>query len=62
MQRSPTQFVVTGKARAAGVTVEHVQEQGLWHDYPLQAGLVAAGDDAVERIARMLDDVWRRDA
>ena len=31
------------KARAAGVRVEHQQEQGLWHVFPLQAGLVARG-------------------
>jgi epsilon-lactone hydrolase len=48
----------TSRARAAGVEVEHVEAQRLWHDYPLQAGLVAPADEAVQRLALLLDQVW----
>jgi acetyl esterase/lipase len=54
----PDATTFTRRAREAGVEVEHVEERGMWHDYPLQAGLVAAGDEAVDRIAQLLDEVW----
>ncbi len=57
LARDATTF--TRLARAAHVEVDHVEEQGLWHDYPLQAGLISAADTAVERVAELLDDAWR---
>lgn len=48
----------TDVARRAGVAVEHVEEQGLWHDYALQAGTLKAADEAVARVARHLDEAW----
>ena len=51
-----TRFVA--QARAAGVEVEHHEEQGLWHDFPLQAGIIAAADQAAERIGRFLSRTW----
>ena len=58
---APAAAAFTKRARAAGVDVEHVEERGLWHDYPLQAGLIAAGDAAVERVAQLLQGTWRSD-
>lgn len=55
---APDATSFTRRARDAGVDVDHVEEEGLWHDYPLQAGLIAAGDAAVLRVARLLDRVW----
>lgn len=34
------------KARAAGVEVEYLRAPGLWHDFPMMAGVLAAGDKA----------------
>lgn len=38
-------------AGAAGVEVTYTTSPGLWHDFPLQAGLVAAADSAVRQAA-----------
>lgn len=38
-------------AGAAGVEVTYTTTPGLWHDFPLQAGLVAAADSAVRQAA-----------
>jgi epsilon-lactone hydrolase len=45
---------LSAKARAAGVDVIDVRGRGMWHDYPMQAGLVAEADHAVMRIATFL--------
>lgn len=39
------------RARAAGVDVMDVRARGMWHVYPLQAGIVAEADHALARIA-----------
>lgn len=39
------------RARAAGVPVSFTVAPGLWHDYALQAGTLAAADAAVDRVA-----------
>ncbi|HVE25198.1 MAG TPA: alpha/beta hydrolase [Sporichthya sp.] len=39
------------RARAAGVTVEHRDYPGLWHDFHALAGLLAAGDRAMDDLA-----------
>ncbi|MET1000053.1 MAG: alpha/beta hydrolase [Marmoricola sp.] len=46
------------RARAAGVRVQHEVEQGLWHDYPLQAGTITAGDRAAAGMGRFLAGCW----
>ena len=38
-------------ASAAGIEVTHSLWPGLWHDFPLQAGLLAAADSAVAQAA-----------
>ena len=55
---APDSTTFTRRAREAGVEVDHVEEQGLWHDYPLEAGLIAAADLALERFVRLLDHAW----
>ena len=46
------------RARASGVHVEHEQVQGLWHVFPLQAGLVARADEATAAMGRFLVEHW----
>lgn len=41
--------------RAAGVAVDFQLAPGLWHDYPLLAGVVPESDRAVEQIARFVE-------
>jgi epsilon-lactone hydrolase len=38
-------------ATAAGVDVTYTRWPGMWHDFPLQPGLVAAADDALAQAA-----------
>jgi acetyl esterase/lipase len=40
--------------REAGVTVEHQRHAGVWHDFHLSAGTLAASDAALERFAASL--------
>ena len=42
---------------AAGGTVDHLAGS-LWHEYPLQAGLLAEADRAVAHVAGFLDHHW----
>lgn len=42
-------------AREAGVRVEYTRVPGLWHDYVLQAGLLAEADKALAQLAAFLD-------
>ncbi|MDQ6946168.1 MAG: alpha/beta hydrolase [Actinomycetota bacterium] len=39
------------RARSAGTDVTYSRAPGLWHDYPIQAGLVSAADAAVSQAA-----------
>lgn len=39
------------RAREAGTEVTYARAPGLWHDFPLQAGIVAAADKAVTQAA-----------
>ena len=48
---APDSWAFTERARSAGVTVHHEAEEGLWHDFPLQAGTVSAADHAVRSLA-----------
>jgi monoterpene epsilon-lactone hydrolase len=48
---------VTG-ARAAGTEVTYTRAAGLWHDFPLQAGLVTAADRAVQAAASFMTRCW----
>lgn len=41
--------------RAAGVAVDFQLAPGLWHDYPLLAGVVPESDRAIEEIARFVE-------
>lgn len=51
-------FVVD--ARAAGGDVTYSRAPGLWHDYPIQTGLVAASDAAAHQAATFVDRCCRR--
>ncbi len=48
---------LTDALRAAGGVVEHHQED-LWHDFALQAGLLAEADSFVDRLGSFLGPVW----
>jgi len=52
------QFVLA--ARDAGIDVHYTRVSRLWHDYPLQAGMLAAADRSVEHLAAFLQQVWDR--
>ncbi|GAA0635903.1 alpha/beta hydrolase [Sporichthya brevicatena] len=43
----PDGLELVERARAAGVTVDHRDYPGLWHDFHALAGLLGAGDDAL---------------
>jgi monoterpene epsilon-lactone hydrolase len=45
---------LVAKARAAGVAVEHRDYQALWHDFHALAGLLAAGDSAMDDLVEAL--------
>jgi acetyl esterase/lipase len=45
-------------ARQAGTTVTYLRASGLCHYFPLQAGLVAAADRAVESAAGFMAACW----
>ncbi len=47
----------TAGVAAAGGTVEHHPGR-LWHEFPLQAGLLAEADRAVAHVATFLDRCW----
>jgi acetyl esterase/lipase len=55
LQPDATRF--TSAVAAAGGTVEHLAGS-LWHEYPLQAGLLAEADRAVAHVARFLETCW----
>lgn len=44
------------RARAAGVAVTYERPDGLWHDFPILAGLMAEADAAVEALGAALRD------
>jgi epsilon-lactone hydrolase len=48
---APDAESLAASAAAAGVDVTYTTWPGLWHDFPLQAGLLAAGDSAVAQAA-----------
>jgi epsilon-lactone hydrolase len=48
---APDAESLAASAGAAGVDVTYTRWPGLWHDFPLQAGLLAAADSAVEQAA-----------
>jgi len=47
-------------ARDAGIDVHYTRVSRLWHDYPLQAGMLAAADRSVEHLAAFLQQAWDR--
>lgn len=47
------------EAGAAGVEVTLSIGNGLWHDFPLQAGMLAAADGAVRQAAAFIGEVTR---
>ena len=48
---APDAESLAASASAAGVDVTYTRWPGLWHDFPLQAGLLAAADSAVTQAA-----------
>jgi epsilon-lactone hydrolase len=48
---APDAESLAASAGAAGVDVTYTRWPGLWHDFPLQAGLLAAADSAVTQAA-----------
>jgi epsilon-lactone hydrolase len=48
---APDAESLAASAGAAGVNVTYTRWPGLWHDFPLQAGLLAAADSAVTQAA-----------
>ena len=48
---APDAESLAASADAAGVDVTYTRWPGLWHDFPLQAGLLAAADSAVTQAA-----------
>jgi acetyl esterase/lipase len=55
LQPDATRF--TSAVTAAGGTVDHLAGS-LWHEFPLQAGLLAEADRAVAHVARFLGTCW----
>ncbi|MGH3771486.1 MAG: alpha/beta hydrolase [Pseudonocardiaceae bacterium] len=47
------------RARAAGVSVNYRRYAGLWHDFPLQAGLLREADAAVADLGLALARRWQ---
>ncbi len=45
---------IVERARAAGVAVTYVRAEGLWHDFPILAGLMAEADAAIEALGAAL--------
>ncbi|HUR72960.1 MAG TPA: alpha/beta hydrolase [Sporichthya sp.] len=45
---------LVARARAAGVAVEHYDAPGLWHDFHAVAGLLAAGDRAIDALVKSI--------
>jgi epsilon-lactone hydrolase len=48
---APDASLLAASASAAGVQVSYTRWPGMWHDFALQAGLVAAADSAVDQAA-----------
>jgi acetyl esterase/lipase len=48
---APDAALLAASASAAGVDVTYSRWPGLWHDFALQAGLLAAADSAVAQSA-----------
>jgi acetyl esterase/lipase len=46
----PDGLGLVDRAKAAGVTVQHQDYPGLWHDFHALAGLLAAGDRAMDDV------------
>ncbi len=42
------------RARAAGVSIEHDRVEGMWHDFQVLAGLLAAADRSLVRLGTFL--------
>jgi acetyl esterase/lipase len=51
---------LAASASAAGVDVTYTRWPGMWHDFVLQPGLVAAADSAVAQAAWFVETVTRR--
>ncbi len=45
---------LVARARAAGVAVEHYDIPGMWHDFHALAGMLAAGDRAVDALVEAI--------
>jgi len=48
---APDAKALAASAVAAGVEVTYTRWPGMWHDFPLQPGILAAADSAVEQAA-----------
>jgi monoterpene epsilon-lactone hydrolase len=48
---APDSRLMAASAQAAGVDVTYTRWPGMWHDFVLQAGLLAAADSAVAQAA-----------
>ncbi|MGD0243181.1 MAG: hypothetical protein ABSB59_23105 [Streptosporangiaceae bacterium] len=48
---APDAELLAASATAAGVDVTYTRWPGLWHDFVLQPGLLAAADSAVAQAA-----------
>lgn len=48
---APDAELLAARAGAAGLHVTYTSWPGLWHDFPLQAGMLAAADSAVAQAA-----------
>ncbi len=48
---APDAAALAASAAGAGVEVSYTRWPGMWHDFPLQTGLVAAADSAVAQAA-----------
>jgi acetyl esterase/lipase len=57
---APDAGVLASRASAAGVDVSYTRWPGMWHDFPLQAGLVAAADSALAQAAWFVTTVTGR--
>jgi len=54
---APDARALAASASAAGTDVTYTRWPRLWHDFPLQAGLIAAADSAVAQAAWFVETV-----
>jgi acetyl esterase/lipase len=54
---APDAESLAASAGAAGVDATYTSWPGLWHDFPLQAGMLAAADSAVAQAAWFIRQV-----